>query len=169
LSLPTVLAGAPQGEVSVRFRNGWVKNLRLVLTSAGGVALFLALFELLQRQPMEGFRLLTDWGPWPVVVLVALAIFGRFLSRMNDTVSVTFGAVVKGVQQGAEAQAKTADALTRLAEQGGRHAQEVERLTIYAAQEFPLLYERLDRQDAMLSAIHEIVRGGPKDNGNDGV
>ncbi len=162
-------------EVGVTFRRGWLQHLKLGLSSAGGAAIVLGLFELLRSQP-EGFRLLTAWGPWPVVVLVALAFLGKFLSRISDSIDSAFGAVVASVRQGADAQrqsadaqSRTADALSKLAVQGSRHAQEVERLTVYAVQEFPLLHERLDKQDQVLgslgdslSEIHTLLRGGKK-------
>jgi len=47
---------------------------------------------------------------------------------MNDTVQTTFSSVVEGVQQQAHASGRQADALTELAKQGGRQAEEVRRL-----------------------------------------
>lgn len=151
--MEATVAKIPSGEAEVGFREGWVKYLKVSLSSAGGAAVMIALFGMLQRQPVEGFGLLAAWGPWPFVVLLALAMLGRFMSRMNDTIQTTFSAVVTSVQQGSEAQAKTADALTRLAEQGGRHAEEVERVAIYAAQELGNIQKRFDRQEEMLNAI----------------
>lgn len=164
---------ARDGNVEVGFRAGWVRYFKIALSSAGGAAVFIAVFELLQKQPVAGFGLLISWGPWPIVALVALAIAGQFGARMNETVSVTFGAVVSSVQQGTESQAKaaeaavkTAEALGKLADQGGRHAQEVERLTIFAVQEFPIIHERLDKQDAMLREIHGLVSRGKANEEN---
>lgn len=158
------IVDAPKGEVVASFRRGWIRYLQVGLSSAGGAAIVLAIFELLQRQPTEGFRLLSVWGPWPVVVLVGLAILGQFLSRMNDTVQAAFTAVVSGVQDQAKASSRQADAsdrqataLTKLAEQGGQQAEEVRRLTIYAAQEFPSVYERFNQQDAALAKLTEAV------------
>ena len=152
------LAEVPKGEMAASFRLGWLRHIRIALSSAGGAAVILALFELLQRQPIEGFRLLGLWGPWPIVALVALAFVGRFLSRMNDTIQTTFGAVVTSVHQGVDAQTKTADALSRLADQGGRQAEQVERLAIYATQEFPFVYERFDKQDAILTDLQSGMK-----------
>jgi hypothetical protein len=157
-------AAIPRAQVALGFRGGWLKHVRVALSSAGGAAIVMAIFELLQRQPTEGFRLLNVWGPWPVVVLVGVAMLGRFLSRMNDTVQTAFTAVVSSVQDQAQASSRQADAsdrqataLTRLAEQGGQQAEEVRRLAIYAAQEFPSVYERFDRQDAVLQKVTEAV------------
>jgi hypothetical protein len=159
----------PGGQVTVGFRSGWVRHLRIALSSAGGMAFVLAVFGLLERQPIGGFQLLTSWGPWPVVMLVGLALAGHFLSRISDTLQVSFGAVVASIQQGAVAHTKTAEALGRLAEQGNRHHEEVERLTEYAVQELPRLQERLDSQDEMLrglrtstDAVCEILARGRK-------
>lgn len=156
----------PAGEVSATFRVGWLKHFRLALSSAGGAAVVLGLFELLQRQPAEGFKLLSQWGPWPVIALVALVLVGGFMSRMNETVQTTFGAVVTSVQQQAQASSKTAEALGRLADQGGRQFEEVRRLAIFNAQEFPGIYARFDRQDEVLqkthSAVAELVTQGRK-------
>lgn len=156
------ISGVPSGEMTVSFRSGWVKYLKVAASSAGGAAVVLALFTLLQREPSEGFRLLAAWGPWPFVALVGLTIAGKFLSRMNDTVQGAFGAVVTTVQGGVDAQNKTADALTRLADQGNRRQEEIERLAVYAAQEFPLVHQRLDRQDEALRSIQEAVTGGER-------
>jgi hypothetical protein len=145
--------GASGSEVGVTFRNGWVRHLRVVLSSAGGAAIILALFELIQRQPGDSFQLLTVWGPWPVVGIIGLAILGKFLSRINDSIQTAFSAAVTSVQQGSEAHIKTANALTQLAEQGGRQAQEIQRLAIYAAQEMSRISERMDDQDQMLRSI----------------
>jgi hypothetical protein len=143
-------SSAPSGEVAAAFKGGWVRHFKLGLSSAGGAAIVLAIFELLEKQPGEGFKLLAQWGPWPVIALVSIVIVGSFLSKMNDTISTTFGAVVTSVQQQAEATGKTADALTRLADQGGKQAQEIQRLAIFATEEFPGIYRRFDRQDAAL-------------------
>ena len=158
--------GLPEGGVEVGFRSGLVRYAKIALTSAGGAAVAFAVFSILERQPVQGFGLLTSWGPWPIVVLVALAMLGGFLSKMSDTISVTFGAMVTSSQQGveaqikgAEAQAKTADALTRLADQGSRQAEEVQRLTIYAAQGVNGLYERMDAQDRVLEDLGAGIKG----------
>jgi len=149
----------PSGEAEASFRSGWVRHFRLALSSAGGAALVVGFFELLQRQPAESFRLLGQWGPWPVIALVALVLLGSFLSRMNDTVQTTFGSIVSSVQQQAQSSGKTADALSRLAEQGGRQAEEVRRLAIYAGRELGSIGERLDKQDIVLEKLASSVQG----------
>lgn len=163
--------GAPSGEVTGTFRGGWLKHFRVALSSAGGAALILGAFELIQKQPGESFRLLGAWGPWPIVALVALMLVGSFLSRMNDTIQTTFSAIVSSSQQQAQSSGKMADAVSRLADQGNKQAQEMQRLAIYAAQEFPGVYERLDKQDKVLEShgktlgeIAEAIRqlGGGK-------
>lgn len=145
-------------EVEVTVRSGWFRHFRVALTSAGGTAVVLALFTLLQRQPVEGFRLLGAWGPWPVVALVALGFFGHVMSRFADSLQTWGTSVVDSLHQGTEAQTKTADALSRLAEQGGRQQEEVRRLAIYAGREFPLIYDRFDKQDVVLKEIGDSMR-----------
>lgn len=146
------------------FRSGWVKSARVALSSAGGMAVVLAVFDLLQHRPTEGFGLLTAWGPWPFLGLVGLALIGSWMNKMSTAMTSAFSAVVTSVQQGADAHTKTADALTRLAEQGTHQAERVERLSSYAAAEFPNVYERMDRQDRMLEAIHSaVLRSGPNE------
>lgn len=159
MSLVGTAAKAQGSTVAVSFREGWLRHLRVGMGSAGWVALLLGLFALLQRQPAEGFGLLTSWGPWPFVALLGLGFLGHFMSRLNDTIQASFSAVVSSVQQGADAHGRTADALSRLADQGDRHAVELERLTIYAAQEFPGIYERLDQQDSVLGKLETAVGG----------
>jgi hypothetical protein len=155
----------PSGEVAATFRGGWLRHFKLVLSSAGGAAVAIGVFSLLSKQPEEGFKLLGQWGPWPVIALVALVLVGGFMSRMNETVSTTFNAVVNGVdrmgrasQLQAEASGKTAEALTKLAEQGDRQHEEVRRLVIFTAQEFPGIYTRLDKQDDVLQQMHSAVK-----------
>lgn len=148
----------PSGEVSVGLRKGWVKHFRVALSSAGAAAAVWALADLIERSPRESFALLQLWGPWPIVALVGLALLGRFMSRMNDTIQTSFASVVQSSQLNAEAQGRTADALTRLADQGGKQGEEVRRLAIYAAQEFPSVYDRFDKQDAALEKLASSVR-----------
>ena len=151
--------GAPAGEVSGSTSSGRLRHFKVALSSAGGAAIVLAVFELIQKQPVEGFKLLGQWGPWPVIVLVALVIVGGFFSRMNETVQTTFGAIVTSVERQASASNRTADALTKLADQNGRQAEEMRRLTIYAAQEFPAVYERFDQLDAAIRNLGDGVKG----------
>jgi hypothetical protein len=148
----------PSGELTATFKGGWLRHFRLVLSSAGGAAAAIAAMALLGKQPAEGFKLLAQWGPWPVIALVALILVGGFMSRMNDTVSTTFAAVVNSAERQAEASGKTADALTRLADQGGRQAEEVRRLAIFNAQEFPGIYIRFDKQDDVLQRQNEVLQ-----------
>lgn len=143
----------PSGEVVVGLRKGWLRYFKLALSSAGGAAAVLAIFTLLERQPVEGFRLLGAWGPWPVVIMLALLLAGGFISRLTDTIGTSFGAIVSSAQQ-------TAGALTRLAEQSGEQARETHRLAMFAAQESQSLYERLDRQDEVLQAIQDYLSKG---------
>jgi hypothetical protein len=149
--------------VAASFKSGWVRHFKLALSSAGGAAVAIAIFELLNKQPVEGFKLLSVWGPWPVVALVSVALFGSvissFLSRMNETIQTAFGSVVASVQQQASASNKTADALTRLADQGGKQQEEVRRLAIYAAREFPAMYDRFDQLDGAIAKLTEGVKG----------
>lgn len=151
MSLGLGHASVPSGEVTASFRAGWVKRFRLVLSSAGGAALVLGVFSLFEKQPGESFRLLGAWGPWPVIALVALMLLGSFLSKISEIIQTAFGAIVTSSQRQADSGAKMADAVSQLAEQGGKQVQEVQRLAIYAAQEFPTIYARLDRQDAVLA------------------
>jgi hypothetical protein len=145
------------GEVSATFRGGWFRTIRIVLGSAGGAAVILAIGTLVKEQPDQWFHLLMQWGPWPIIVLVALGFLGHFLSGLNDTIRSAFSNVVSGVQEGVSAHTRTADALTRLAERQDRHAQEVERLATYAAQEVTGICERMDTQDSMLVDIKNML------------
>jgi hypothetical protein len=158
--------GAPAGQVSGSTGSGRLKHFKVALSSAGGAAIVLAGFELLQKQPTEGFKLLGQWGPWPLIVLVALVMAGSFFSKLNDTISTSFSAIVTSAQQGVEvqskgveAQSKTADALSRLADQGNKQAEEVRRLAIYAAREFPAMYDRFDQLDASIAKLTEGMKG----------
>jgi uncharacterized protein YukE len=102
---------------------------------------------------------LQGWGPAFLIALFALYVSGRFLEGLNATVRESFNVVASSVQSGAQANGRTADALTRLADQGTREFEQVERLAVYAAQEFPGVYQRLDQQDEVLQ---ELLQRGMK-------
>jgi hypothetical protein len=151
---------AGQGvDAKAEFRSGWLKHLRIVLGGAGGAAIVLGCFEVLKSEPAQAFSLLQSYGPASLIAVVAIFVTGRFLEGLNATVRESFNMVASGVQTSAEASSRTADALTRLADQGTRQAEQVERLAIYAASEFPGLYERLDRQDEVLRDLAAGVKG----------
>ncbi len=159
-------AGSPSGQVSGTTGSGRLRHFKVALSSAGGAAIVLAAFELLQKEPVEGFKLLGQWGPWPVIVLVALVMAGSFFSKLNETISTSFGAIVVSAQQGVEAQSrgveaqsKMAEAVSRLADQGNKQSEEVRRLAIYAAREFPAMYDRFNQLDASIAKLTDGVKG----------
>jgi hypothetical protein len=145
----------PDSEVSVGFRRGWPSSFKLVLSSAGGAAIAFAAVELLERQPKEGFALLGLWGPWPFIVLIAIVLLGAAANQFVEVLRTALSQGLQSSQQGAEAAVRTAEALTKLADQGGRQFEEVRRLAMYASQEFPSVYTRLDRQDELMKEIWE--------------
>lgn len=155
------LAGlnAPKADIDMGFRTGWLKHVALVMGGAGGVAIVLGVFKLLDTQPDKSFALLQSWGPNTLLCLVGILAIGKLFEGLNTTVRESFTIVASGVKSAAESQGRTADALTRLADQGSRQAEQVERLAIYAAQEFPGLYERLDKQDDALRELASGVKG----------
>ena len=158
LGLAEAAVQTPKGEFSASFRSGWVKHLRVALSSAGGAAVVLAIVSLLQKQPTEAFHLLGAWGPWPVLALAALLLLGRIGASMTETLQHSFSAFVHSAQESAHASTRTAEALGHLAEQGGRQMEEMQRLAIYAAREFPAVYERFDAQDAVLKDLAVSVQ-----------
>lgn len=149
--------GGPKAEATFGFRGGWLKHIGVAIGGASGAAVILGGYEILRSQPDKAFALLQAWGPVFLVSIVAIFVVGKFLDGLNSTVRESFSVVAAGVQNSAEAAGRTADALTRLADQGGRQAEQVERLAIYAAQEFPQVYERFDRQDEALGKLAESV------------
>jgi hypothetical protein len=149
--------GATKAEVALAFRAGWLKHVGVVLGGASGAAIVLGAYQVLRAEPEKAFALLQAWGPVFLVAIVAIFILGKFLDGLNSTVRESFSVVASSVQNSAEAAGRTADALTRLADQGGRQAEQVQRLAIYAAQEFPQVYERFDRQDEALGKLAESV------------
>jgi hypothetical protein len=154
----------PSADVRVGFRSGWFRHIGVAISGAGGAAVVLGAYDLLRSQPAQAFDLLRAWGPTFLIALLAIFFLGKYLDGLNLTIRESFNVVASGLRssaeaaaQSAEASSRTADALTRLAEQGGKQAQEVSRLAIYAAQEFPSVYERFDRQDAMLAKQNETM------------
>jgi hypothetical protein len=119
----------------------------------------LGAYEVLRSQPNRSFDLLQEWGPAFLVAMLAIAVGGKFLESLVQAIRESFAMVAGSVHDSAAASSRTADALTRLADQGGRQAEQVERLAIYAAQEFPGVYERLDKQDEMLLELGRGIKG----------
>lgn len=151
---------ASQGvEAKASFRAGWLKHIGVVLGGASGTAIVLGGYDILRSEPAQAFDLLRAWGPAFLLAMLAMFILGKFLDGLNSTVRESFSVVAGGVKASAEASSRTADALTRLADQGTRQAEQVERLAIYAASEFPGLYERLDRQDEVLRDLASSMKG----------
>ena len=155
------LGGArmPRAEVKAAFRSGWLRNIGVAVGGASGAALALGAYQVLKSEPERAFGLLQAWGPAFLVAMLAIFVLGRFLEGLNSTVRESFAVVASGVSSSAEAAGRQADALTRLADQGNKQAEEVRRLAIYAAQEFPGIYERFDRQDAVLHDLARSVNG----------
>lgn len=141
---------APSLDLKAGFRSGWFRHIGVVIGGASGAAVVLGAYDLLQSQPAQAFGLLKSWGPGFLLSALAIFILGKFLDGLNQTVRESFTMVAASVHSNAEASGRTADALTRLAEQGGKQGEEVRRLALYAAQEFPVVYERFDRTDAAL-------------------
>lgn len=146
-------------EVRVGFRGGLFRVIEVGVGGLGVLGLGALGLKVLNAQPAQGFGLLKAWGPWPFVALVFLAIAGHFVNGLGDGVHTTFTSLVESSRQGAEAHTRTADALAKLAEQGGRQAEEVRRLAVYAGRELGLISERMDRQDAVMDRIASAVQG----------
>jgi hypothetical protein len=136
-----------------------MRHFGAAITGASGAAVVLGGYEVLTTQPERAFTLLQAWGPAFLVSIMAMFVGGRFLDGLNSTVRESFGQMASNAKLSAEAAAKTAQALTQLAEQGNHQAEETRRLAIYAAQEFQPLYERMDKQDEALREIVHSVRG----------
>ena len=152
-------SGRPKLEAQVALRTGPFRHVGVAVAGAGGAALILGAFELLKAQPDKSFQLLQLWGPAFLVAMLAIAVAGKFLDGLLLTVRESFSVVANSVHDSAEAAGRQADALTRLADQGSRQTEEIQRLAIYSAQEFPGVYERFDRQDETLSKLATSVTG----------
>jgi hypothetical protein len=151
-------AAAGQGtDVSVGFRYGWLKHIGMVFGGGFGAAVVVGAYEILGSQPERAFGLLQSWGPAFLLAIFALYLVGRFLDGLSAMAREGISVVVGSMKSNAEAQGRTADALTRLADQGSRQFEQVERLAIYAASEFPGVYTRLDSQDKVLEGIAQSV------------
>jgi hypothetical protein len=166
---------APRANLKIGFRSGWLKHIGLVIGGASSAAVVLGAFQILSSQPDRAFALLQGWGPAFLIAMLAIVLLGKFLEGLVGVIRESFSSVAAGVQSSAAATGRTADALTRLADQGGKQGEEVRRLALYAAQEFPGIYERFDRQDAAMekqvkllselaSSVKELAAWGK--NGN---
>ena len=148
------------GRLRMKIKTGWFKGaLVLGIGAGGGLGLMVELSQVFAHDPREGFDLLKSWGPWALVVGLVVWLVYQLASKSIDTARDAMNAWVGTAKTQAEASTRTADALTRLAQQGGQSAEEVRRLNIYAAQEFPSIYLRFDKQDDALDEIKSAVRG----------
>jgi hypothetical protein len=144
-------------DVRVGFRTGWIRHIGVAIGGATGAAVVLGGYQVLRTNPSQSFSLLQAWGPTCFIAIFAIFIVGKFFEGLNSTVRESFSVVAGSVRLSAEAAGRTADALTRLADQGGKQHQEIQRLAIYAAQEFPSLYKRFDSQDEMLENQNRTI------------
>jgi hypothetical protein len=173
-SLNLTGSGVPKAELGMGFRAGWLKHLGLAISGASGAAVVMGAYEVLRQQPDKAFALLQGWGPMFLIVIVGIFAVGRLFEGLNATVRESFTIVAGGLEHSASSAGRTADALTRLADQGNRQFEQVERLAIYAASEFPGVYARLDEQDKVLQGIAQSVnslverrnRGGGQSGGD---
>jgi hypothetical protein len=156
-SLNLASGGRPRVGVELGLRKGWLRHVGVAIGGASGTAVALGAYEVFRSQPDKSFQLLQVWGPAFLVAMLAIVVLGKFLEGLNQTVRESFSVVAAGVHNSAEAAGRTADALTRLADQGGKQAEEVRRLAIYAAREFPAVYERFDQIDAGLKSLADSV------------
>jgi hypothetical protein len=148
------------GRLRMAVKTGWFKGaLVLGIGAGGGLGLMLEIAQVFGKDPREGFDVLKAWGPWALVVGLVVWLVYQLASKSIDTARDAMNAWVGTAKTQAEASTRTADALTKLAEQGGRQGEEVRRLAIYAAQEFPSLYERFDKQDETLATLVDAVKG----------
>jgi hypothetical protein len=150
--------GAPKMVPERVWLTSFLRNGGILLGGAGMLAVVDGAYQVLKAEPEQGFKLLEAWGPAFLISIVAIFVMGKFLEGINVTVSRSFEALAQGVSTSAEAAGKTAEALTMLADQGSRQAEETRRLVLYAAQEFPPLYERLDRQDEAMRQQSEALK-----------
>lgn len=152
MSLSETLGGRER-QVQFGIKTNWLKIVFIGSLGVGGcMAAVLAVLQILRDEPKAAFDLLKAWGPWAIILTFALFLASRFLQELLSIAREAMKAWVGTAEKGAEAQTRTADALTRLAEQGGRSSEEVRRLAVYAAQEFPSICERFDRTDEGLKA-----------------
>jgi len=149
----------PKGDVRMGFRTGLLRYLGVTVGGASGMAIALGAYEVFRSQPDKSFALLQIWGPAFLIALLAIYVTGKFLEGLVVALRESFSMVANSSHDSAVAAGRQADALTKLAEQGSRDAEEVKRMAIYAAQEFTGVYERFDRQDDILRDLTHGVKG----------
>ena len=146
------------GKLQLQIRAGWLRGMLVMgFGAGGGIAAGWSLFELVSHDPKEGFALLKAWGPWALVVALAMLLCWKVATQFLGLVRTGLEKFLETSDRQAVAAEGQTQQLARLADQGGRQHEEVKRLAIYAAQEFPSVYVRLDRQDAMLATNHEAT------------
>ena len=152
-------AVAAKAELGASLQPAWLKHVGLAISGASGTAVVIGAYEVIKAQPDQSFKLLQVWGPIFIVAILIVAVAGKLGGELIQAIRESFSMVATSVHDSAEASGRTADALTRLADQGGRQAEQVERLAVYAAQEFPRVYERMDEQDKDLKDLLSGVKG----------
>jgi len=146
------------GKLELQVRTGWLRGMLVMgFGAGGGIAAGWGLLELVSHDPKEGFALLKVWGPWAIVVVFAMFVVWKLSAELISLARVMMNAWVSTSERQAVSSEVQATALTKLAEQGGRQGEEVKRLAVYAAREFPTVYERMDRQDTMLQSNHDAT------------
>jgi len=151
----------PSGNARLTMSRSWWKLTVAISLGTGMVLSIVAVvFEFAQRYPTETFALLRQWGPWLLIITLCLVLLSNLLNKGIEGGLTVFRestqaqmASAEAQKASAEAQGRTADAMTRLADQGSKQAEEVRRLSIYAAREFPNVYDRFDKQDAVLGTV----------------
>jgi hypothetical protein len=151
--------GRSKIDAQVGFRSGLLRHIGVAIGGAGGAAVALGAYEVLKSAPTQSFALLQAWGPTFLIAIFCVFVAGKFLENVNSTVRESVTVMAGELRASGEAAGRTADALSRLADQGGKQFEEVRRLSLYAAQEFPSVYERFDRQDAVLHDLASSVKG----------
>jgi len=146
------------GKLELQVRTGWLRGMLVMgFGAGGGIAAGWGLLELVSHDPKEGFAVLKAWGPWALVVALAMLLAWKIATQAIALVKVGVEAFMRTSERGAVASESQAAALSKLADQGGRNAEEVRRLATFAAQEFPSVYARFDQQEAKLNANHDAT------------
>ncbi len=156
---------APTGNARITLQRPWVKaTIALSLGAGMALSIVAVVFEFAQRYPAETFALLRQWGPWFLIITLCLVLLSNFLNKGIEGGLTVFRestraqmASAEAQKASAEAQNRQADAMAQLAGQGSRQAEEVRRLSIYAVREFPNIYDRFDKQDAVLDNVARSV------------
>ena len=92
------------GKLELQVRTGWLRGMLVMgFGAGGGIAAGWGLLELVSHDPKEGFAVLKAWGPWALVVALAMLLAWKIATQAIALVKVGVEAFMRTSERGAVA------------------------------------------------------------------